>query len=116
MEIIKKDISTLQSFNKYGREYSKIWSNDEQHLYVFKVTKTYNREDGSQLVVTDYEVVKGMKVKNPDGSIVYAYPNTESFGTYGYFINGFPSCYAKERIVKRLMDFNPKVETYDLFI
>lgn len=34
-----------------------------------------------------YEVVKGVKHKNPDGSIVYSYPSSEQFGTYGYFIS-----------------------------
>lgn len=32
-----------------------------------------------------YEVVKGVKVKNPDGQVVYKYPSTEQFGQYGFF-------------------------------
>ena len=33
-----------------------------------------------------YEVVRGIKRKNPSGRIIYKYPSSEEFGKYGYFL------------------------------
>lgn len=106
MEIIKKDIRDINKFEKYGSTFSKIWGDDEHHLYVFKRTK--NR--------TDYEVVRGVKKKNPDGSIVYTYPSSENFGINGYYIMGIPENLSKSRIVCRLKQFYSDVDVSNLQI
>lgn len=106
ININKQDISTTNVFRKYDKDYTKIWGDDDRHLYVFQVFKKYP----SGIEVTDYEVVKGIKYKNPDGSIVYVYPSAERFGSYGYYIQGQVKSYAYERIVKRLKDLSPDVD------
>ena len=39
-----------------------------------------------------YEVVKGVKRMNPDGSIVYVYPVDEQFGVYGFYTYNLERC------------------------
>ena len=107
MEITKKDIKDLNSFKKWGTTFTKIWGDDDRHLYVFK------RSGCSR---DDYEVVKGVKTKNSDGSIVYAYPSSDNFGMYGYYIMGIPVRYSRQRIVYRLKKFDESVDTSTLNI
>lgn len=106
MKIEAKDIKDTNTFKKFGATFSKVWSDDERHLYVFKRTKHR----------TDYEVIKGVKTKNPDGSIVYRYPSSEEFGTYGYYIMGIPSWYSKQRVITRLKQFDESVDLTNLQI
>lgn len=106
MEITKKDIRDLSSFKKWGATFTKVWSDDDRHLYVFKRTG----------VRTDYEVIKGVKTKNPDGSIAYAYPSSEQFGSNGYYIMGIPANYAENRIRNRLKQFDQSVDLSGLVI
>ena len=69
-KIFKKDISGLKEFRKFGDLFTQVESfGDNIYLY----------DRGSC-----YELVKGRKSKNPDESIVYVYPSSEDFGTYGY--------------------------------
>lgn len=54
---------------------------DEEHrIYVYE--RYYQKTD----LMYAYEIVRGIKHKNPDGNIVYLYPSSEQFGKYGYFI------------------------------
>lgn len=103
-QIYKTDLKTQKNFRKFGEDFSKIWSDDEHHIYVFKRVKVYNLDDGKTKEVISYEVIKGVKAKNPDGTIVYAYPSSEQFGKNGYYISGNEK-YCKERISKRISDF-----------
>ena len=112
MEIIKKDIRELNSFKKFDSTFTKIWSDEDRHLYVFKRVKIM--DDGKERI--DYEVIKGVKTKNPDGSIVYAYPSSDNFGTYGYYIMGIPVRYSRQRIVSRLKKFDEEVDLSGLSI
>ena len=105
MEIYKKDIETLNSFNKWGYTFTKIWGDDNRHLYVFRRTIKYDRR-----VITDYEVFKAPKAKNPDGIVVYTYPNSEQFGVCGYYIMGTPTEYARKRIEFRLKELDNSVD------
>lgn len=52
----------------------------EKRIYVYERYNHSGRLYG-------YEVVKGVRRKNPDGEIVYTYPSSEQFGRYGYFIS-----------------------------
>lgn len=106
MEIVIKDVKDIQSFKKFDSTFTKIWGDDDRHLYVFKRTKYRD----------DYEVIKAVKKKNQDGSIVYRYPSSEEFGTYGYYIMGIPSWYSKQRIITRLKQFDESVDTSTLKI
>ena len=98
------DLKEQNNFRKFDEDFSKIWSDDKNHIYVFKRVKKYNLDNGNTKEVISYEVIKGVKKKNPDGTIVYAYPSTDQFGIYGYYITGSEK-YCKERISKRISDF-----------
>lgn len=105
IEIYLKDVKEQDKFEKFGEEFTKIFGNDEKHIYVFKRVK--ETELGNK---TNYEVIKGVKFKNPDGSIVYIYPKSQQFGVYGYYILGYNPQYAYDRIVYRLRKFDTDVE------
>ena len=80
-QITSLDISQKMKFSRVGYDYENIIFDPVHHCGIWRMTKVI---DG---VVEDmgYEVVKGMRRKNPDGSIVYVYPGDEQFGSYGFF-------------------------------
>lgn len=43
----------------------------------------YERYTNGRLM--GYELVKGVKTKQPNGEVVQVYPSSERFGTYGWF-------------------------------
>lgn len=53
---------------------------EENHIYVYE--RYYHKTD----LMYIYEIVRGVRHKNPDGNIVYLYPSSEQFGSYGYTI------------------------------
>lgn len=71
-----KDISTKKVFNRIGCTYYQVYADNEKHIYVYDMIK-----DGEH---RGYEIVKGIKHKNPDGEIIYRYPSDEEFGMYGW--------------------------------
>ena len=85
---VRKDISEKMSFRRAGCDYKNIVFNEEHHCGIWKMSK---ETDG---VVKDmgYEVVKGVKRMNPDGSIVYVYPVDEQFGVYGFYTYNLERC------------------------
>ena len=101
-KIIPTDITTLTNFKKFGEVFTKIWGDDEQHVYVFK-------RIGSSV---SYEVIKAKKVKDPDGNIVFTYPSSEDFGTYGYYIMTAPN--TRERIEYKVKQFYPEADLFGL--
>ena len=87
-KIVKKDISKKMTFRRSGYDYQNIVFNEEHHCGIWKMSKE------TEGVVKDmgYEVVKGVKKKNPDGSIVYVYPVDEQFGVYGFYTYSLERC------------------------
>ena len=79
MKIKLTDISELKTFDKYNCTFTQMKHNPQTGWYLYK------RE--SNTGYKQYEVVKGKKCKDEDGSIVYTYPNSESWGKYGYTID-----------------------------
>ena len=67
-----------------------------------------------------YEVVKGKKRKNPDGSEVLCYPSSDDFGSYGL---AYPPCTNRASLVRSLdipmnsdtRDERRKAVTYDFY-
>lgn len=77
MSIAAKDIKEKMRFSRIGYDYECIYYNQDFHCGVWKMTK--NGRFGG------YEVVKGFRYRQPDGSIVYRYPSDEQFGVYGFY-------------------------------
>lgn len=95
MEIFKTDIREKREFERYGFQYTLVKEDNDNRIYVFKVEKKGEKP----LPYENYEIVKGKKEKNPDGTVVYTYPSTEQFGKYGYYICGTPkACEERLRI------------------
>ena len=79
MSIAAKDISEKKSFSRCGYNYQCIYYNQDFHCGVWKMT---NKNTGG---FGGYEVIKGVKYRQADGSIVYRYPCDEQFGVYGFY-------------------------------
>lgn len=81
MEIIQKDISEEREFSFAGDTIKlERCLDQEKRIYLFSRYNAKGRLVG-------YELVQGVKHKNPDGEYVYIYPSSSQFGHYGYFIN-----------------------------
>lgn len=93
IRIVIKDISEVKTFEKYGDIFNQIKHNEETGWWLYERT---NKETGKK----HYEVVRGVKKKNPDGTIVYAYPSSEMWGTYGYTI---PDNRYAEKVIEFMM-------------
>lgn len=78
-----KDITEKKEFTRLKRYYKMIAADERNHIYLFEITpleweKTYEQ----------FELVKGIKIKNPDGNYVWRYPSDEQFGKNGWYICG----------------------------
>lgn len=82
-KIIRKDISEKKEFDRIGYHYIQVLADDEKHVYLYKL-------EMPGIPYLQYELVKGKKCKNPDGSIIYTYPCDEDFGNFGWYICGRP--------------------------
>ena len=86
--VLAKDISEKMEFSRVGYDYKNIVFDAEHHCGIWKMTKNV----GDVVKDMGYEVVKGIKRKNPDGSIVYRYPGDEEFGVNGFYTCNFERC------------------------
>lgn len=101
MEIFKTPIEDRKEFNRIDYHYEQV-EEFGNHIYLYKLTppKRYKRK----LPYKQYELVRGKKSKQPDGTIVYIYPGDEDFGTYGYYI-----CGTEESCRKQIMKYVNKL-------
>jgi hypothetical protein len=76
-EMFAKDISEMKEFTKYGDTFRQIRNNPETGWWLYERRGKGNRS---------YEVVKGKKFTNPDGTTVRCYPSSNDWGNYGYTI------------------------------
>ena len=85
---VRTDISERMTFSRAGYDYQNIVFDKEHHCGIWKVSIEI---DG---IVNDigYEVVRGIKKKNSDGSIVYVYPSNEQFGINGFYTYNLERC------------------------
>lgn len=93
IQIVRKDISEVKTFEKYGDAFTQVKHNEETGWWLYE---RVNKETGKK----HYEVVRGKKYKNPDGNIVFCYPSDEDWGTYGYTI---PDNRYAEKVIDFLM-------------
>lgn len=91
MEIIATDIKDKKEFTFQGDKLVQYKSyGDGWWLY-----KRYNHYSNFNFM--GWELVKGVRRKQPNGEIVYIYPSSEQFGTYGLFL---PQRYTEEECDK----------------
>lgn len=84
INIITKDISELKEFTEQNTRLVQIEYNETTGRYLYKRYYIKSPSLGDRLM--GYEVVKPIKKKNSDGSIVLRYPSTSEFGRYGWFL------------------------------
>ena len=85
---VRIDISEKMEFRRKGYDYKNIVFDADHHCGIWKMTKNV----GGVVKDMGYEVVRGIKNKNPDGSIVYYYPGDEQFGVCGFYTFDFERC------------------------
>ena len=102
-----KDIKDKKTFKRIGYTYTQVLADDENHVYLYKMEKK------GMIDCYHYELVKGKKHKNPDGTIVYMYPGDEDFGTYGWFILGNEK-YATEKICEKWLSLTGRIPIFSL--
>ena len=54
------------------------------HIYLYQRTGKKDPTWGEGIAHKGYELVVAKPKKNPDGSIVYAYPSSSDWGKYGF--------------------------------
>lgn len=89
-----KDITEKKEFTRNNYSYKMIASDERNHIYLFEITPLEWEKDYKQ-----FELVKGIKVQNPDGNYVWRYPSDEQFGQYGWYI-----CGTHERCIRDIKD------------
>ena len=75
--ICRKSIDEKKEFNLEGDTFKFVKKNEKDNIYL------YARYHNGYLHA--YEVVKPVKAKQPDGSLVFVYPSSSQFGIYGFF-------------------------------
>lgn len=88
-QVFAKDIGEKRVFTRIGCTYYQVYADKERHICIYDIIN----QDG---IHRGYEVVRGVKHKNPDGAIVYTYPSDEQFGTYGFTTLGTERTYDTE--------------------
>ena len=84
-EFFKTDIKDKNEFLRIGYKYTKVYADDVNHIYLYKMEKI---DKELQMPYPQYELVKAKKAKQPDGTDVYMYPSDEDWGKYGWTIMG----------------------------
>ena len=72
------DIKDKIIFKRVNSTYYRVYYDDDKHIAVYDIVRD---DDGEH---KGYEIVKGIKYLNPDGSICYRYPSDEDFGIYAW--------------------------------
>ena len=85
---VRVDVSQKIEFKRAGYDYKMLVFDDEHHCGIWKMTRVIDGE----VLDMGYEVVKGIKRVNPDGTVVYRYPCSEEFGTSGFFSYNLDRC------------------------
>lgn len=88
------DIKDKTHFRRIGYDYYRVYFDATRHIAVYEMSK-----DGKH---KGYEVIKGKKHKNPDGTIVFVYPSDEDFGIYGWYVNFVDENIEMEKISEKV--------------
>lgn len=84
LKINCKDITELKEFVCQGTRLVQVEYNENSGRYLYERYYINSPSLGNRLM--GYEIVKPVKRKNYDGSIVYVYPSSSQFGLYGWFL------------------------------
>lgn len=76
--IIATDLSEKKTFIRAGYTYNQITFDPEHKIGIWSLSTSDGKPAG-------FEVVRGVKKKNSDGSITFTYPSSEQFGTSGWY-------------------------------
>ena len=85
---VRTDISEKMEFRRAGYDYKNVVFDAAHHCGIWRMTKVIDRKVEGM----GYEVVKGVRKKNPDGGVVYCYPGDEQFGVSGFFSYDYDRC------------------------
>lgn len=80
VKIERKNLWETPVFFKYGNKFEMVREDRENNRFLFKRTN----KDGR---VICYEIIRGVRYVNPDGSIVFTYPSEQYWGNYGWTID-----------------------------
>ena len=113
MNVTYTPIEERKEFTLFGDTLKQCEHNETTGLWLYERYSPKGRLVG-------YEVVRGKKHKNPDGTEVFSYPSTEEFGSYGL---AYPPSTNRESLVRSLsipMNFETrearsKAVTYDFY-
>ena len=94
IKVFAKDIEDKKVFKRAGYDYYQVYADRDNHIYIYEMEL-----DG---IHKGYEVIKAIRHKNPDGRIIYKYPNDEQFGLYGWYISG-PLRVEMEKIPEKVL-------------
>ena len=85
-KIFKKDISEKKEFVAEDSLLKQLDYNSDSGMYLYGryFFKNCRKEKIGQLM--GYEIIKPVKYKNPDGTIVGVYPSNSQFGSNGWYI------------------------------
>lgn len=90
-----KPIDELKEFKKFGDSFVQVEKFDN-NIYLYK------RTFGPDNKYWCYELVKGVKHKNPNGQVIYVYPSTSSWGHSGFSLYSGTSREKIQSLVDRL--------------
>lgn len=96
-----KDIREITTFKRFGATFTKVYADDVNHIYIFS-----KKWVGCG---TYFEVIKGVRTKTSDGSVIYRYPSSSEFGTHAFDICGANSNY-RERIEYRVNQLRERAQ------
>lgn len=82
-KIVRKDISEMKEFKKYGDTFKQIRNNPETGWWLYERT-------------THYELVKGKPYFNPNGEKVLVYPSEGDWGKNAYTV---PKCWWADKVI-----------------
>lgn len=101
-QIYYTDIKNNKKFKKNGYNYTCVKADVVNNIYIYKMEHI-----DEPIPYSQYELIIGVKRKQPDGSTVYVYPSDEQFGIYGWYICGNEEV-CREKINEKICDILEK--------
>lgn len=81
MKLQAVDIKNKKQFKRAGYNYQLV-EDFGNNWYLYEMIRYMDSP------IKAYELVKAKRFKQPDGEVIYIYPSSEDWGTYGWTITG----------------------------